>query len=326
MRIEGRVSPSTEVSPDIGLGSVPTQILKKAVQRGLVFNLLVVAEKGTGARTLVSSVYNLDKFPPVTTKHSENLTEHACTLRSESVSLHLNVYLYRGRSPEEVSAFIVSRNFLYNKHNIGIKRERMEDPRVHASLFLVSPLSFRSEDVLLLKALSEVSNTIPVIPKRDIFTASELSKYKELICAQIKQHSVSLCHPSSFSAAYPLSTVASCSFITEEGKSVRGRVYKWGSISAEDPEVSDLPVLVSLLLTQSFVWLKKSTAQYYSKWKDEISSEPSRLPLSSQEEELLKEIEYTITQRLDARLKTLEKDEKLLDQAVQSLTPPSIQG
>lgn len=317
--------PSTAVSPDVGVSSVPAQVLKKAVQRGLVFNLLVIAEKGTGAKTLVSSIYNLEQFPPVKEKHSEHLTEHCCRLKADSVSVTLNIFVYRGRLAEEVTELVLAKNRRYNEQNVGIKRERVDDPRIHAALYLISPLSFPPEDLQLLRALAELTNTVPVVTKRDIFTAHELASYRELIRAQIDQERIVLCQVASLGLSYPLSTVASCSLIAAGDRSVRGREYRWGTINAEDPEVSDLPTLVALLLTQSFVCLKRQAVQYYNRWKDQANAEQSRRPLSSQETELVKEIEHTITQRLRGRREALEQEEKLLDRAVQSLAPPPLQ-
>ncbi|KAI5180385.1 septin 7 [Nematocida sp. AWRm80] len=327
MKIEGRTMNETTIPERVGLSGIPGQILKKQLQRGLEFNLLVVSETGTGAKTLINSIYNLNAFPPAVQSQSMSLektessiTQHKVVLKSNGLSMTLNIFMYRGKAYQEIAEFITARNQKYNKNNIGIKRERIEDPRIHASLFLISPLAFKNEDLQILKALSDLTTVIPVITKRDIFTTSELELYKEKIFQSMQSYKIGITHLIKHKIPI-LSTIASTTFVTVNEKSVRGREYKWGTLNAEDSELSDLPELIQLLLSQHFIDLKRISTSNYKRWKEQQSiKEP--LLLDMQEKELLKEIENTITEKLAEKLKSLEKDEQLIDQAVKSLALP----
>jgi len=294
-------------------------MLKKSLQRGVVFNLFVAAENGTGAKTLVSSIYNLKAFPPVKHRLSETLSHHSVDILSESLVLKLNVFVYRGRSSEEISDFIFAKNALYNQNNVGLRRERIEDPRIHASLFLISPLSFRMEDMAMLKTLCELSNTVPVITKRDVFTALELEKYRAALAEQIGLQRLPVFMPEK-SPAFPFSTIASSVFITAGDKTVRGREYKWGAISAEDPEISDLPSLVRILVTHHFVDAKRSAARRYNAWKAAHGTTADATILTKSEKELLGELETSIAEKMSARLAFLEEEERALDASIRSLS------
>ncbi|OAG29445.1 hypothetical protein NEDG_00578 [Nematocida displodere] len=321
MRVEGRLAPEVNVPEEVGIADIPNQMLKKVLQRGLTFNLLVVAEKGTGAKTLISSIYNLPHFPPLK-EQVNDLYEYTTDIQSNEILLTLNVLIYRGRSEKDLHTLVIDRNLQYNKSNVGIKRERVEDRRIHASLFLISPLSFRSDDIAMLKALSGLANTITVITKRDMFTGTELDSYKARINQELTAGLIHLYKSPRLSLALPLATIASTSWVRVKDQTVRGREYRWGVLSAEDPESSDLALLTSLLVTDSFVDLKKSTSHYYRKWKESTSADPIRPKLGQQEKDLLQEVERTITQRLHERLQQLQQTEKLIDQAMHSLNAP----
>ncbi|KAI5184341.1 septin 5 [Nematocida homosporus] len=321
MRVEGkRIELPVPVSNEVGISNIPSQVLKKVLQRGINFNLLVVAEKGAGAKTLVNSVYGLNSFPPKKQKISEYLSEHCVTLKSANVSFKLTIYLYRGKDPKEIEDFLTAKNTFYYKNNIGINRERSEDPRIHASLLLISPLSFRPEDTALFKALAELSSTLPVITKRDVFTHSELEAYKKRITQHIDPRRSLLFKMPFDNISFPLSTVASNTMINTDSGTVRGREYQWGIINAQDPAISDLPALTHILMTGSFIDLRRSTALHYMRWKETSPDEnPSKATLDAQGKALLKEIEQTITQRLGERFASLEQEEKTIDQAVHTL-------
>ncbi|KAI5190055.1 hypothetical protein NEMIN01_0840 [Nematocida minor] len=321
MKIEGKTTDEIVLKRNIGLGSISPQILKKTLQRGIEFNLFVVAEKGIGAKTLISSIYNLTTFPPKVHTHAPELVEYSALLQSNGISLKLTVFLYQGKEASVVKDFLIERNSMYNKNNIGLRRERKEDPRIHASLFLISPFAFKQQDIEIIKSLSELSNTFPVIPKRDIFTSHELEAYKERIKKQLDSNRVFVSDliPAGITV---LSVVASTSMVSVSGKPVRGREYSWGIINAEDPLLSDLALLTQLLLSVHLIDLKKKTVDLYQKWKETVVSElPS---LEGQDKDLLRDIESTIAGNFKEKMLVLEKEEQMIDQAVRSLAEPVV--
>lgn len=319
MKIEGRSGGEIEVPPCIGVTHVPGQALKHMLQKGLRFNLLAVGEKGTGVRTLIASIYNLSTAPPKKAQISENLSLHTVTIKGNSVSVALTLYIYRGRSAAELSAFFNEKNAQYSRSTSSLRRDRSEDQRISCTLFLISPLSFRKEDVEILEVLSRNSSTLTVIPKRDIFTTEELAAYREEIAAEVRSNpNISLYATQKVSL--PLSTVASTTYIPADGTQRRGREYFWGSINAEDPTLSDLKLLTSLLLTHSFTELKKRTDFYYEQWKQEADPEPAlgRVP-DAQDKELIKEVQSAIRRKLADRIHALEQEEKELDAELRAL-------
>lgn len=322
MKIEAKVAPEIVLNGSIGLGSISSQILKKTLQRGIEFNLLVTAENGIGAKTLISSIYNLATFPQKTHTFSPELSQYSVQMQANKILLKLNIFLYRGKDASFVKEFLIERNSMYNKNNIGLRRERKEDPRIHASLFLISPFAFKQEDVEVLQVLAKFTNTFPVISKRDIFTSHELHAYREKIRKQLELNSISTCSlvPEGIDV---LSVVASTSLVNLEEQLMRGREYSWGVINAEDPSLSDLSLLTQLLVSVHLIDLKKKTVDLYQMWKETVASE---LPnLEGQDKELLKEIEYTIAGNFKEKLLALEVEERKIDQAVKSLADPGVQ-
>lgn len=320
MKIEGKSIEEIHLKEKIGIEGVSGQILKKYHQRGIEFNLLVVGDRGIGGKTLISSIYGLGSFPQKVHSYSSDLVEYSTVLHSNSLELKLNIFMYQGKDPSLVREFVIERNEIYNKNNIGLRRERKEDPRIHASLFLISPFEFKQEDIEIIKILSEYTNTFPIIPKRDVFTANELETYKD----KIKNHLIS--NKITVSDLIPenisiLSVIASTSLVKIDGLlPVRGREYAWGTINAEDPSLSDLSLLTQILLSVNLIDLKTKTKDFYQRWKETVGGE---LPVvEGQDAVLLKEIEYTIANNFKEKLMALEKEEQMIDHAVKSLAEP----
>ncbi|KAI5126828.1 hypothetical protein NEPAR08_0658 [Nematocida parisii] len=324
MKIEGKVIDECILKNEIGIGCISSQILKKTLQRGIEFNLFVAAERGLGAKTLISSIYNLTAFPAKVHTHSSDLVEYSAILQSNKITLKLTIFLYQGKDHEYIKNFLVERNTIYNKNNIGLRRERKEAPRMHAALFLISPFSFKKEDIQIIQVLSELTNTFPIIPKRDIFTVHELEAYQEKISTQLKMQGIKVSDliPEGISV---LSVVASTTFVSVNGELVRGREYAWGIINAENPAVSDLNILTQLLLTVNLIDLKNNTAQFYQEWK-KSAPELSDPCLEEADKELVKEIECIIAGNLKERLGLLEKQEKEIDQKVRLLDGPAFKS
>ncbi|KAI5135777.1 hypothetical protein NEAUS06_1649 [Nematocida ausubeli] len=317
MKIEGKIVNEVVLKEEIGIGNISSQMLKKILQRGVEFNLFVAAERGIGAKTLISSIYNISTWPSKVCAHTPDLAEYLVPLQLNKITLKLTIFIYRGKDPEFVKTFLGERNSMYNKNNIGLRRERKEDPRIHASLFLISPFSFKQEDIEVLHVLSELTNTFPIIPKRDIFTSNELEAYKERILAQMRQNQIKASHlmPDGLQV---LSVVASTSFVNVGGELVRGREYSWGIINADCSSVSDLNLLTQILLTVNLIDLKNSTVFFYQQWK-QAQPEPDSFDIEESDRDLIKEIECIISGNLKEKISLLEKQEREIDYKVKSL-------
>ncbi|KAI5171312.1 septin 2 [Nematocida sp. LUAm3] len=311
---------------DIGLSSVPNQILKKTLQRGTDFNLLVCSEPGAGAKTLICSIFNLTKFPPLHDKISKDLCEYSVLLKTNEVCIRLKIYIYSGKNFQVVKELFSSKNIHYLQNNTGITRERVSDPRIHASLLLISPLSFKPEDASMFHTLSEYSPVFPVITKRDVFTNRELDTYKQKILQEID---ISTCLPNTLSTdlpSLPLSTIASIVMMEIDGVMVRAREYKWGTINAEEAEVSDLCFLRQILFTHNLVELKISVDTYYQKWKETIKMKKEVIPICEKEKQLVESVKGVLIQKLSLKIQSLEEENTSLDGIILSLGHSSTAG
>lgn len=320
MRIEARSIGVVESNGEVGFSNVPNQILKKSMQRGFSFNLLVLGERGVGVRSLVNSIYNSEVIPP-SGKRGEGeedgqIEEHNTVLKEGEIVFRLKVFVCRERSLEKASEFIGRRNEMYNRNNVGILREKIEDPRIHGCLFVISPLSFKGAEAALLKGVSEICSVIPVISKADTFLPEELLRYKAQIKEDILQAKIGIyavCDKE-LREKVPFAVCGSSAFYSRNQKASRGRMYPWGFVDAESPELFDLTRLRGVLMERSLVDLRKKSVKYYRAWKEKrrLGEEGA---IEKKEKDLLKQIEGVITRRLEEKRRVLERDEFEIDRA-----------
>jgi septin family protein len=313
MRIEARNYGRTESDGSVGFSTIPAQLLRKAIQRGFSFNLLVVCEPGCGAKTLMNTLYG---ERVVGTEEEGEFSENTTVLRDGEVRLKLNITIYREKSLDKVSAYIHERNEMYNKNNVGILRERIEDPKIHACIFVLSPHSCREEDLLFMEGASKICTLIPVITKADSLLMDELSQYRTRVQERMRSRGIETGIEEE--GKIPYAICGSEKTYMKGDKAVRGRMYPWGLVDAEDPSHFDLESLRDLLVKRGFVSLKRKSMRFYREWKEKCSREGER-EMGEKEISLVKDIEGIMMRRLEEKKERLGREEFEVDKALKML-------
>jgi septin family protein len=120
-------------------------------------------------------------------------------------------------------------------------RSKQFDSRVHCLLYFL-PSSFTKLKVLdieFLQRLSTKVNVVPVISKADSMSPEEILQYKKLILKEFEKcdiKSYPTFHTSEHDAIkelekhIPFAVVGSDKLVSVDGKKVRARQYKWGTV------------------------------------------------------------------------------------------------
>lgn len=92
---------------------------------------------------------------------------------------------------------------------------------------------------MALQKLSTKVNVVPVIAKADSLTKEEIQHMKKLILKDVQTHNIQI-YPNAFSderdviasleTHVPFSIIGSDEFVMVNGKKVRGRTYRWGTV------------------------------------------------------------------------------------------------
>ncbi|CAO2583790.1 Septin2, partial [Lemmus lemmus] len=145
-------------------------------------------------------------------------------------------------------------------------RQHIIDNRVHCCFYFISPFGhgLKPLDVAFMKVIHSKMNIVPVIAKADTLTLKELEQLKKSILDEIEEHNIKIYHlPDAESdededfkeqtrllkASIPFSMVSSNQLIEAKGKKVRGHLYPWGVVEAENPEHNDFLKLRTMLIT-----------------------------------------------------------------------------
>lgn len=159
------------------------------------------------------------------------------------------------------------------------RNPRFEDTRVHVCLYFITPTGhgLRELDVETMKKLSKFVNIMPIIGRADSFTQTELINFKRNIMEDIDKYNIPI-----FQFTYDeeedddetieesrfLSQLQPFAIISSEvegelnGKMTRIRKYPWGAIDVNNTEVSDFPILKSVLLGSHLQDLKDITHDF----------------------------------------------------------------
>jgi septin family protein len=108
-----------------------------------------------------------------------------------------------------------------------------------------------------MQKLASKVNIIPVIAKADSVTREELDVLKKGVLADLARHDIHI-YPifnaddreniTEIEKHVPFAVIGSNELISVNGKSVRGRTYKWGSVQVDNPEHSDFVHLRDMLI------------------------------------------------------------------------------
>lgn len=159
------------------------------------------------------------------------------------------------------------------------RNPRFEDTRVHVCLYFITPTGhgLRELDIETMKKLSKFVNVIPIIGRADSFTQTELINFKRNIMEDIDKYNIPIFQftydeeeddEETIEESRYLSQLQPFALISSEiegelnGKMTRIRKYPWGSIDINNTEISDFPILKSVLLGSHLQDLKDITHDF----------------------------------------------------------------
>lgn len=181
---------------------------------------------------------------------------------------------------KEICSFLEQQfDFVLAEETKVRRNPRFEDTRVHACLYFIEPTGhgLRELDVETMQRISKYVNVIPIIGRADSFTKSELANFKRNILQDIEKFKIpvfqfqsdeSETDPELIEESRYLSQLQPFAIVTSDTESLVGdkktrvRTYPWGTIDINDTEVSDFPILKSVLLGSQLQELKDITHDF----------------------------------------------------------------
>ncbi|KAK4685583.1 septin 3/9/12, partial [Tremellales sp. Uapishka_1] len=164
------------------------------------------------------------------------------------------------------------------KELTAMRDRYIPDTRIHCCLFFINPTghTLKPIDLVVLKKLAEVVNVVPVIAKADSLTLEERALFKQRVVAELQHNNIRL-YP--FDAEenddeeiqlnerirdmVPFAVVGSERNVVIDGKSVRGRKNRWGTINVEDEKHCEFVYLRNFLTRTHLQDLIETTAQIH---------------------------------------------------------------
>ncbi|XP_028129297.1 protein peanut-like [Diabrotica virgifera virgifera] len=287
-----------ELDGFVGLDNIPKQVLRKAVNKGFEFTLMVVGESGLGKSTLVNSmflteIYNASDYPGPSQRVKKTVVVETTKvlLKENGVNLLLTVVDTPGFGDAvdnsncwtPIIEFIESKYEDYFSSEMGVTKKTMPDPRVHCCLYFIQPSGhgLKPLDIEFMKRLCTKVNIIPVIAKGDTLTADECVLFKKQILNEIAQNKIKIYEfpdtseeeeeqnqNKSLKDRVPFAVVGASTVVEVDGKEVRGRKYPWGIAEVENLDHCDFMSLRNMVICTHFEDFKDVTHNvHYENYK-----------------------------------------------------------
>eukprot|EP00842_Homolaphlyctis_polyrhiza_P003117 jgi/Hompol1/3806/HPOL_003359-RA len=281
-------------SEPLGITDLPVQRLRRIKRQAYSFNLMVVGESGLGKTTFLNTLFNTQLTEG---KQQRNLAASKTVqikpstyeLVEEGVTLMLTVIDTPGFGDQlnRETNFDPIINYIDAQYDKYLEAERSQqirknipDSRVHALLYFLPPTGgnkLRDLDLEFLQRLSAKVNIIPVIGRADSLSPDEIQTYKQAILRDFGIHDIRI-YPTHHAEDrdfvpqvekyIPFTVIGSDTFVNVNGKSVRGRQYRWGSVEVENPEHCDFVHLRELLIRTNMQDLVDTThIIHYSQYR-----------------------------------------------------------
>ncbi|KAM3420846.1 hypothetical protein BST61_g4086 [Cercospora zeina] len=278
----------------VGFDSITTQIEKKLLKRGFQFNVICVGQTGLGKSTLINTIFashlvdskgRLTPNEPI--RQTTEIHPVAHVIEENGVRLRLNIVDTPGygdlvnndRCWDPIVKYIKDQHSAYLRKELTAQRERyIQDTRIHCCLYFISPTghSLKPIDIVVLKKLSETVNVVPVIAKSDSLTLEERQLFKDRIKEEFAFHNIRM-YPyeneeydseeaamnSQIKSIIPFAVVGSERNINVNGKTVRGRQNRWGTINVEDEKHCEFVYLRDFLTRTHLQDLIETTSQIH---------------------------------------------------------------
>lgn len=257
--------PSVFPKSHVGFDSITQQIEKKLLKRGFQFNVMCVGQTGLGKSTLINTIFASHLVdskgrmtPQEPIRQTTEIQAVTHIIEENGVRLRLNIVDTPGygdlvnndRCWDPIVKYIKDQHSAYLRKELTAQRERyIQYTRIHCCLYFISPTghSLKPIDIVVLKKLSETVNVVPVIAKADSLTLEERQLFKDRIKEEFAFHNIRM-YPyeneeydseeaamnAQIKSIIPFAVVGSERNINVNGKTVRGRQNRWGTINVED--------------------------------------------------------------------------------------------
>lgn len=272
------------LSGNVGFGTLPDQIVSKAVQNGFIFNILCIGETGLGKSTLMDSLFNtnFESNPAPHTLPHVKLKAHTYELQESNVRLKLTIVdtvgygdqINKEDSYNAVVDYIDSQFEAYLQEELKIKRtlHTYHDTRIHVCLYFICPTGhgMKSLDLVCMKQLDTKVNIIPIIAKADTISKSELQKFKTKILSELSSNGIQIYQfptddetvsttNAAMNAVIPFAVVGSTEFVKIANKMMRSRQYPWGIVQVENESHCDFVKLREMLIRTNMEDMREKT-------------------------------------------------------------------
>ncbi|KAK4575295.1 cell division control protein [Recurvomyces mirabilis] len=278
----------------VGFDSITTQIEKKLLKRGFQFNVICVGQTGLGKSTLINTIFASHLVeskgrltPNEGIRSTTEIHPITHTIEENGVRLRLNIVDTPGygdlvnndRCWDPIVKYIKDQHSAYLRKELTAQRERyIQDTRIHCCLYFIAPTghALKPIDIVVLKKLSETVNVVPVIAKADSLTLEERQLFKDRIKEEFAFHNIRM-YPyeneeydseeaamnSQIKSIIPFAVVGSERNINVNGKTVRGRQNRWGTINVEDERHCEFVYLRDFLTRTHLQDLIETTSQIH---------------------------------------------------------------
>nr|XP_054112052.1 septin-4 isoform X2 [Callithrix jacchus] len=309
----GKLDPCDSSEDDkeyVGFATLPNQVHRKSMKKGLDFTLMVAGESGLGKSTLVNSLFLTDLYRDRKLLGAEErimqtveITKHAVDIEEKGVRLRLTIVDTPGFGDavnntecwKPVAEYIDQQFEQYFRDESGLNRKNIQDNRVHCCLYFISPFGhgLRPLDVEFMKALHQRVNIVPILAKADTLTPPEVDCKKrkireEIECFGIKIYQFPDCDSDededfklqnqALKESIPFAVIGSNTVVEARGRRVQGRLYPWGIVEVENPGHCDFVKLRTMLVRTHMQDLKDVTREtHYENYRAQCIQSITRL-------------------------------------------------
>lgn len=282
---------------DVGINTLPDQLVSKKKKSGFNFNVMVVGDSGVGKSTLMETLFKIkmpESDPNDRTERLEIVTE---SIEEDNVTLDLKIISTQNYSQsidktnciKEAVNYIDSAfdEYLNMEWSVNRRIGHDPDPRVHLCIYMITPTgrSVRSTDLVAMKELAAKVNLVPVIAKSDTIMPDVIEGFKDRITDDLCEYGVlyyefpmedeSLVDMNeNFQNELPFAVCGSKTMVDIGGKKVRARKYPWGTVEIENDAHSQFNMLRDSIIRSNMEDLIMSTHEvhFYDYRKEKLAA------------------------------------------------------